>query len=93
MSRLKLEGVWSTNRLDSSATGVASSNQVLMVVAVISPSIRERTLAQRSAGKFTERPPLSSKWMAAAGAAKQDLESEGFQDLAHGCCRRRREYR
>ena len=59
MSRLKLEGVWSTNRLASSATGVASSNQVLIVVAVISPSMRESTLGQISAGKFTERPPLS----------------------------------
>ena len=56
---LEVGGGVEHNRLASSATGVASSNQVLIVVAVISPSMRESTLGQISAGKFTERPPLS----------------------------------
>ena len=52
MSRLKLEGVCRTKVSSSRETAMASSNQVLMVVAVISPSIRVSTLAQISAGEF-----------------------------------------
>ena len=51
MSRLKLDGVWRTNLSASSEMARASSNQVLMVVAVISASMSESTLAQMSAGE------------------------------------------
>ena len=52
MSRLNVEGVYSTNWLASREIARVSSNQVLMVVGVISDSIKISTLAQMSSGEF-----------------------------------------
>ena len=56
---LEIGGGMEDKRLASKETALASSNQVLMVVAVISASMRESILAQTSAGEFMSNHPFT----------------------------------
>ena len=61
MSRFQRVGLYRTNLVSYRATAVASSNQVLMVVVVISGCIRSRTFAHTSAAGFMLGASFSAK--------------------------------